>query len=848
MPIRSDTPLPIHAVASRIVASLRVSNRLVLAAPTGSGKTTQVPQILLGAGRNAGLAPGRIVVLQPRRLATRMVATRVASELGATLGERVGYQTRHDSLISNCTELAFLTEGLFLRQMLGDPTLKGISAVLLDEFHERSVDADLILGLVSQLQRTSRPDLRLLVMSATLDVEGLTRFLDCPAVVAEGRLHPVTTSLMRARSASPVWDLAAEATIEALMLDSQGDVLVFMPGVYEINRTMESIRRTLPATRDVEVRALHGSLPPREQDAALAPSGRQRVIVATNVAETSLTIEGVTTVVDSGLARVHRFEPRRGINTLAVEPISRASAEQRAGRAGRVAPGRCVRLWTASDHAQRTERTPPEIQRLELSEPLLYLKSLGLNSVGVGSAATFPWLDPPTPEALALGQALLERLGAVDSADCLTALGRRMALFPLHPRLGRVLAGAIEHRVLGRAIDWVALAAERDIVDDTPLGRLLSWTEPEEPPSDLTVRANAWREAAQRDFDPRWCQANGLNALACREVARTIEQLKSVARRERLELSVGTFVDLARCVIAGFEDHLAVRLDPARPHCAMQGRRRVTLDERSVVRTATPLVALDQREIGRGDEGNVVLALATAVPAELLSELLPERLTTVVETMWNPASQAVEAIERLCFDGAELRRTARPAGDRTAVRSVLIERILAEELKLERWDEAVEQWIARVRFVATHRPERGLITYDDDHRRIILDEIVGDAVRASQLRERHCLDAVKNALSYDDRRFVERQAPDAIALPRGKRMPIAYSGDGPPIGRARIQELYDLVETPRVCEGRVPVLIEVLGPNHRPVQRTTDLAGFWKTLYPQLRKELKRRYPRHEWR
>lgn len=835
-------------MAPRIVESLRLSNRLVLAAPTGSGKTTQVPQILLAAGSAAGLSPGRIVVLQPRRLATRMVATRVASELGATLGDRVGYQTRHDSQISDRTELAFLTEGLFLRQMLGDPALKGISAVLLDEFHERSVDADLILGVVSRLQRGTRPDLRLLVMSATLDVEGLTRFLECQAVVAEGRLHPVTTSLMRARSASPVWDLAAEAAIEALTLDTRGDVLVFMPGVHEINRTIESIRRKLPATRDVEVRALHGSLPPREQDAALAPSSRQRVIVATNVAETSLTIEGVTTVVDSGLARVHRFEPRRGINTLSVEPISRASAEQRAGRAGRVAPGRCVRLWTASDHAQRAERTPPEIQRLELSEPLLYLKSLGLNSLGLENAATFPWLDPPTPEALALGQSLLERLGAVDSDDRLTAMGRRMALFPLHPRLGRVLAGAIDRRVLGRAIEWMALAAERDIVEDAQLGRLLAWSVPDEPASDLSVRANAWREASQRDFDPRWCQSNGLNALACREVGRTIEQLKSAARRERLELAGGTFDDLTRCIIAAFADHLAVRLDPNRPHCAMQGRRRVTLDERSSVRSATPLVALDQREIGRGDEGNVVLALATAVPAELLAELLPERLATVIETMWNPASQAVEAIERLCFDGAELRRTARPATDRAAVRLALVERILADELKLERWDEAVEQWIARVRFVATHRPERGLITYDDDDRRIILDEIVGDAVRASQLRERHCLDTVKNALSYDDRRFVERQAPDAIALPRGKRMPIAYSADGPPIGRAKIQELYDVNETPRVCEGRVPVLIEVLGPNYRPVQRTTDLAGFWKTLYPELRKELKRRYPKHEWR
>lgn len=857
-PSVAPSALPVNAHASAIVAAVRSGRPLVLSAPTGSGKTTQVPQILLRAATEAGIGDGRIVVLQPRRLATRMVAQRVAAELGVPLGGLVGFQTRHDSAVSAQTRVAFLTEGLFLRQMIASPSLSGVSCVVLDEFHERSVDADLILALVARLRASTRPDLRLVVMSATLDVEGLSRFLDVTPMGIEGRAFPVETRFMAKRSPLPVWDLAAEHVVAALddPAADNGDVLVFMPGVYEIVKTLDAIRRKLPARIDVALRPLHGSLPPREQDAAVAPGAKQRVIVATNVAETSLTIPGVRTVIDSGMARIHRHDPLRGINTLRVEPISRASAEQRAGRAGRTAPGTCLRLWTPTDHAQRPERDLPEILRLELSEPMLHVLALD-----VGDPALLRWLDAPSPEAMSKAREALRRLDAIDENGRLTAIGRAMAEFPVHPRLSRFLVAAAERRCLGRAVVWAAVVGERDIVEAAAAkapGRMLAWLRAGEPPSDVVARESALAGAASHQFDVGWCRSNGISPIAAREAWRTVEQLRTTARRRRMPLDDGTTRDLLVTLLPGFGDHIAVKLDLNRPHCAMDGRRRVVLAEESVVRQPGPIVALELREIARGGNADVALALATPLDESILAEAFPGAIATVAEDAWSEERRATERVERRVLrlpqwgvGELELSRVVHVgarAGDRASAADEIVERIVRGELKLSRWDEDVDQWIARVRLLARLVPERGLIAYDDDDRRVILHELVGRATRFGEVQDKPCLDAVRGALSWDDQRFVDAQAPTAIALPGGRRLRIEYFADGPPVGRAKIQELYDLVDTPRIASGRQLVLLEILGPNQRPVQRTTDLAGFWRTLYPELKKELKRRYPRHEWR
>src|SRR5205085_2418864 len=403
--------LPIYELEKSILAELKSRSRIIIQAPTGSGKSTQIPQILLDHGL---LGDGQVVILQPRRLAARLLAARVASERNSRLGNEVGYQIRFENVTSSRTRIRFVTEGVLLRQLIQDPGLRGVSAILFDEFHERHLYGDITLARALQLQSTSRADLKLVVMSATLDAGALQKYLEpCATLASEGRTHAVEIEFLSKPARAddyPIWDLAADE-LERIAPRSEGDALIFMPGKYEINRTMAAIRASRVSDRFV-VLPLHGELPPAEQDAALAHYQKRRAIVATNVAETSLTIDGVRVVLDSGLARIARFDPRRGINTLLVEKISRASADQRAGRAGRTAPGRCLRLWTEREHLERAAQELPEVKRLDLAEVVLTLKASGVDNI-----AAFRWLEPPEPQALSRAEQLLVDLGALGSAN-----------------------------------------------------------------------------------------------------------------------------------------------------------------------------------------------------------------------------------------------------------------------------------------------------------------------------------------------------------------------------------------------------------------------------------------------
>jgi ATP-dependent helicase HrpB len=833
--------LPVLEIAGDIVRALSQGNRLVLTAPTGSGKTTQVPQILL----NSGAIPGQVLVLQPRRLATRMVAQRVAQEMNSPLGQLVGYQTRHESRVSAATRIRFMTEGLFLRLLQSQPLLPGVGAVVLDEFHERSLAADMALGLTKTLQGKKRPDLKLMVMSATLDADAVAAFLQSPVLRAGGRLFPVDIKHLPRRSTLPVWDLAAESIRVAAESREAGDVLVFMPGVYEINRTIEAARR-LVGEGSVALRPLHGSLTPQQQDAALAPAppGVRKVVVATNVAETSITIDGVRWVVDSGLARVHRYDAKRSLDALHVEPISRASADQRAGRAGRTAPGVCLRLWTEADHKGRDAQTDPEVRRIDLAEAVLQLKSMGTTD-----PRSFPWLEPPEPRAIERAENLLAMLHAVDPAGRVTKTGAKMASFPAHPRLARMMLEAAERGCLGRAVLWAALISEPDVVTRADAADLLRFQPDDEPLSDLIVREKAFEAAARTDFDPRLCTHLHVHANTAREVARTANLFERLCERMGLPLrgrDLGE--DLLKCLLVAFPDHLAVRIDSQKPYCAMVGRKRVVLDKQSVVREPGLLVALEVSEIGRGEQVETVLSLASRVDVKWLEELHPDRLSTRSVPIWNEQQSSVEQAEERVFDGLVIDRTVRPNASPDVAAGMFVDRIMNGDLKLEPWNDAVTQWITRTRCVARWYPERKLITYDDDDVRVILHEIVSGATRWNQVKDRPCFDAVKNALSWDDQRFVQQMAPESASLPSGRNMPIEYAADGPPRGRGRIQDFYGLTETPRVGAGRQKVTLEILAPNKRPLQITDDLAGFWQRLYPEIRSEMKRRYPKHDWR
>ncbi len=835
--------LPVLTIREQILAAVRNGNRFVLTAPTGSGKTTQVPQMLAACDA----VRGQVIVLEPRRLAARMTARRVAFEMGSEVGAVVGYQTRFESRISAATRVRFVTEGVFLRLMQDDPRLGGVGAVVLDEFHERSIDADLALGLLRHLQETARPDLKLAVMSATLDADRVAAYLgNAPRLSVSGRLYPVSVSYLDRTPTKPVWELAADALERVLDLDPVGDVLIFMPGAFEIDRTIESCAAIARRRGDdLLIVPLHGSLPPAEQDRAVEPAERRKIIVATNVAETSITIEGVRAVIDAGTARIHRVDPKRGLNTLRVESISRATADQRTGRAGRVAPGRCIRLWTEKDHHLRLAYADAEIARVDLAEPTLRLKALG-----IANHAEFPWFEPPTMQMIDRAEACLRMLGATDETGAISDLGRAMARMPAEPRLARVLVEGARRGCPRLAARLAAIAAEKDFIVDASATALREVLERDDPVSDVLARERllgVWERGRMRDLTHRI----DVNPVAMRECSQAAEQLERIAARVDARGSGQHEGDGAAGIaslLAGFPDHVAWRPDRQRPHCHLEGRRRVTLDQKSIVTSDGFLLALEVRETGGGDDRLATLSMVSPIPKETVEAFLPMRFSTVVETRWNDASKAVDAIEEERFGGATVASTARPAKPSPATERALVEKIKDGTITLEHWNETVEQWIARVRCVAAWFPERGLISYTDDELDVIRHEIVSGATRASEVRSRPCIDALRNALSWNEQELVRTMAPEHVQLKRGFRMRIDYQPGSSPRGRAKIQDFYDEERTPTVAGGRVPLTLEITGPNHRPLQVTSDLANFWKTLYPELRNELRRRYPKHEWR
>ena len=839
---RTDS-LPINAFAQEIIQRISRDRTLVLVAETGSGKTTQVPQILLKSGI-AG--EGRIVVLQPRRLAARAVARRVAFEMGVREGGLVGYRTRYERVESAETKILFMTDGLFVRLAQGTQDLKGISVVVLDEFHERGISTDLAAGMVRRLQSRRRPDLRVAIMSATLDAARLGEVFGVEPLSVPGRMHPVDIRFLGdVRANEDVIDRAVNAIVDAAG-NLQGDGLVFMPGRNEIQRTIEALRSRLPSGA-FDVMALHGGQSPEEQDRALNPSDRRKIVVATNVAETSLTIPGIRFVVDSGLARVHRFDPLRDLNALKLEPISQASARQRAGRAGRTAPGVCLRLWSEATQNRRAEFDAPEVHRIDLSEALL-----GLSVVGENDPLKFPWIDSPDSSALDRALRVLVGCGAMDTQGRLTLNGRAMAQIPAHPRLARALLEGARRGCAQRAGLWAAFLSERDPFDRENSESMRRHLETDDRPSDVIARERiflAWHGGKANRMS--------IDSDAAREVARAADHLSSAALRAAGDLTqvsrgaqAGNSSDeaIAESFMLGFPDRIAWRLDRHRPHAAMAQRRKVSIDKRSLHEGAGPLLAFEVRQSGGGDTTETTLSMTVALERAWLESTLPHRFANRVEERWEASSQSVEEIEEQLFDDTVIERTVRPSRSLAVASEIIAVRMMEDGLRPDEWEEQIVPWIARTRWVAEIFPQRELLTYSDDDLRILFAEIAAGASRWSQVRGRSCLAIVLSALSYEDQTFVQQMAPADIRLPSGYKMKLIYENGQPPRGSAKIQDFYGLDQTPSVAGGRIAVRLEILGPNRRPLQTTADLAGFWRVLYPEIRNELRRRYPRHEWR
>jgi ATP-dependent helicase HrpB len=845
--------LPVHEVRGALVEAVRTHGRVLVQAPTGSGKSTQIPQIALDEGLTAG---GEIVVLQPRRLAARMLARRVALERGVPLGGEVGYQVRLESRVSAETRIRFVTEGVLLRRMVSDPSLRGVGMVIFDEFHERHLHGDITLGRALQLQRASRPDLRIVVMSATLQVSGLSGYLaPCAQVVSQGRTFPVRVRYAEKPldfEKSPVWDVAADAAAALAAEIPDGDVLVFMPGAYEIARTCEALRHRLGA-RDFDVLPLHGELTTAEQDRAVDESGRRKVIVATNVAETSLTIPGVRAVVDSGLARMARFDPNRGIDTLLIEKISQASAEQRAGRAGRTAAGVCVRLWTEREHGNRAPAETPEVKRMDLAEVVLTLKAAGVVDV-----AGFPWLDAPDPKALLRAETLLADLGALDGRSLeITSAGRRMLRFPLHPRYARMLVEAGERGCVAEAAAIAAITQGRPLLVrnvDRRIEEERERTFGEERVSDLFLALDGWRYAERTGFSVEECRRVGVHAQAARQVRPLAEQFVRIAREGGIDAAPpseqrGEREALVRCVLAGFADHVAKRLDRGTLRCELVHGRRGMLARDSVVQDAALFVAGEVSEIGgRSGDVTTLLGLCTRVDAALLEEVFPGSVREEHTAELDPVAKRVSARRRVVFRDLVLEdREAGEATSDAAVR-ILLREVKEGRLAIERWDETVELWMARVNLLARLFPEFEIAPIAEDDRWVILEQVVHGARTLREVRERDPWPTLRGWLSPEQLAALDRLLPERMEMANGRKARITYAKDGTATLSARIQELYGVDRNVVIAQGRLPVRIEVLAPNQRPIQVTDDLSRFWKETYPEIKHALSRRYPRHEWR
>jgi ATP-dependent helicase HrpB len=861
--------LPIYEIEGEVVARLKADRRLILSAPTGSGKSTQVPQMLLKHGL---LADGQVVILQPRRLAARLLAARVAQELGVRLGDEVGYQIRFENCTSANTKIRFVTEGVLLRQLIDDPQLRGVSVILFDEFHERHLYGDITLARALDLQEQQRPDLRLAVMSATLNVGELEKYLSgtsqpgpsgangggCSVLASEGRMYPVEVEYLPRRvglNGPPVWELAAEEFARFVRNGGEGDVLVFMPGGFEISQTLDAIRHSGEA-RGYILLPLHGELQPKDQDAAVARYQQPKVVVATNVAETSITIDGVRLVIDSGLARVARYDANRGINTLLIERISQANADQRTGRAGRTAPGKCVRLWSRQEHDERPPHETPEIRRLDLSEVVLTLKAAGVEDL-----RKFRWLEKPDEIALTHAEELLQDLGAIHRAGgdaspaAITPLGRKMLAFPAHPRYARMLLAAQQYNCVHQACLVAALTQGRDLLIRNPGREADSAREDllgEKATSDFWIAMRAWSYAVNNQFRLDACRKLGIHAVTARQVGPLFEQFLRIAKDEGLDTRPNEARDeaLQKCILTAFSDRVARRLDQGTLRCELVHGRRGVLARESRVQHSPLFVAAEIREVeGReSKEVNTILSMATAIEAAWLRELFPDDIKTDLHVEFDAQQKRVLAAELLRFRDLALaaKRVDPPPADAAA--RLLADEILAGRLLLPLWDHSVEQWLARLALLCRECPDLQLPPITDDDRKHIIEQLCHGAASYKDIKNREVKPIVMSWLSPAQRELLDKHAPERLALPNDRTPKVNYETGKAPYISLRIQDLYDVNQTPKIALGRVPVTVHILTPGMKPVQVTQDLANFWREHYPKIKSELARKYPKHFWR
>jgi ATP-dependent helicase HrpB len=764
--------LPIDAILPEIIESLKGCPNLVIEALPGAGKTTRVPPAMLE------LVSGEVVVLEPRRIAARLAARRVAWEMGEPVGQTVGYQVRFEEAIGPRTRLRFVTEGVLTRRLLSDPVLKGVAAVVLDEFHERHLESDLALALLKRLQRT-RPDLRILVMSATLDTGHVAQYLDnCPILRSETRQFELSITHLP-YSPKPLEAQFTDALELLIDQERAGDVLAFFPGAAEIRRAMRE-SQAIARRAGLLLLPLHGDLPLADQDRAIAPAQQRKVILATNVAESSVTVEGVTAVIDSGLARIATSSQWTGLPTLHVGRVSKASAKQRAGRAGRTGPGRVLRLYAMEDYLRRPEHDAPEIVRSDLSQLCLALRAMQ-----IGPIHDVDWLDAPPGAAVERAESLLDRLGATE------AMARQLARYPLHPRLSRILIEAME----------------RGVGED------------------------GCKAAALLGSGARFEKNDLLAAIDAEQDYRTLQQIDQLRRIARPAKQTQHNDDaLLMSVLAGFPDRVARR--------RLENQVLLSTGASAEVAGEVPryefMVAVDAED--RKDKPLPLIRLAARIEPEWLIELFPDRVRDESNVEWNRHAERVEAVSALLYDELVIQQSRGALPDAEAAAQMLSRKAL--EAGIDRFvdKDTLDEFVARVQFAGFEAPDIAQALHDLCLGLRSFSELKSAAADFVPLLERKMI-----------ARHLDELAPARIRLPSGRQTRIHYELGKPPWIASRLQDFFGMRETPRIGLEKIPVVVHLLAPNQRAVQTTADLAGFWERLYPQVRRELMRKYPRHSW-
>ena len=823
--------LPIDPLLPQVISALRQHRTVVLEAPPGAGKTTRVPLALLEA---SGFDK-KILVLQPRRLAARLAARFIAQQLEEPLGQTVGYRVRFEKVVGPKTRLEIVTEALLLRRMLSDPLLLDVGVVVFDEVHERHLATDIGLALVRRLQCGLRPDLRAVVMSATLDAAPLGDYLgDCVCLRSEGRVYPVDIAYqnhsgvrsMNESSARTLTNDVVTALAQLLRDGLDGHVLVFLPGAREI-RFAEQACQSLALANQLALVSLHGGLPPEQQDLAIRPSPRRKVILSTNVAETSITIDGIAAVIDSGLARVASHDPWAGLPTLLVKKVSRASATQRAGRAGRVRAGRCLRLYSQHDHDTRRAFDTPEILRLDLCETVLLLAALD-----VANANAIHWLESPPQAGLDAAGALLSQLGAIAEDGSITAMGRRMAKLPVHPRQARIIVEA-ESRGLARSgCSVAALLGERSLrrhrqVDASGDSDLIA-------ERDLLDLADGLVD--------RSLEAHGIDVGAARRARRARDQLLGLCMNRR-----DTAVDddaLRMAILTGYPDRVGRRRFSDGRDVVLCGGGSAQLAESSVVRQAEWLVAVSA-EAREKHKGLPRVEIASAIEPDWLLDLFPDAVESVEQLIWNEKSERVESHSGLHYGTLVLDQSRGSPTDGVATSALLREKALAVGVQTFAKPGELERLFVRLELLRGHFPELPKLGREQ------ADEVLAELCEGQQsfadIRAMGLVPVLMTRLGSHGARLLDVGTPAHVCLPSGRRLAVHYEVGRPPWVESYLQDFFGMADGPRIVEGRLPLTLHLLAPNRRAVQVTVDLQSFWRNHYPELRRSLSRRYPRHDW-